>query len=153
MSKMSVKEFFEDKNIQVTFYNLVDSSTVIKAANELGIDTNDIAKTLAFHLGDSIIVVVSSGNTRIDNRKYRDYFGTKARMLNFDEVEDLTGHPVGGVTPFGLKKGIKVYLDESLRKLDYVYPAAGSPDTVLKIKSSAIETIIDVIWIDVCSLK
>jgi prolyl-tRNA editing enzyme YbaK/EbsC (Cys-tRNA(Pro) deacylase) len=118
-----------------------------------GMFVSDIAKTLSFHVGDEIIVVVMSGDARIDNKKYKEYFGTKAKMLSFEEVEPLTGHPVGGVCPFGLNDNVKVYLDESLKILEYVYPAAGAFNCALKIKPSEMAELTNATWIDVCEIR
>ena len=153
MSKLNVIKFFKDKNFDVNIVELKDSATVLKAAEGLGVKTNDIAKTLAFHVADEVIVVVMSGDARVDNKKYKQFFNTKAKMLNFEEVEESTGHPVGGVCPFGLKNGVKVYLDASLESLDYVYPAAGEFNCALKIKPVDIEKLTDATWIDVCEIR
>lgn len=153
MSKISVVNFFKDKNFDVDIIGLTDSSTVVKAAAELGVKTNDIAKTLAFHVGNDVIVIVMSGDSRIDNKKYKDQFGVKAKMLSFEEVESLTGHPVGGVCPFGLNDGVKVYMDESLKLMEFAYPAAGAFDCALKIKTSDMEKLTNATWIDVCEMR
>lgn len=153
MSKLSVVKFFKDKNFDVEIIEVKDSATVVKAAETLGVATNDIAKTLSFHVGDRVVIVAMSGDSRIDNKKYKNFFGTKAKMLSFEEVEDITGHPVGGVCPFGLKNNLQVYLDESLKQLEYVYPAAGAFNCALKIKPSDIEQLTNAEWIDVCGMK
>ena len=103
----------------------VSSATVALAAQALGCEEARIAKTLSFSLGDGAILVVAAGDARIDNGKFKARFGMKAHMLAHDDVERLVGHAVGGVCPFGVNAGVPVYLDESLRRFDVVYPAAG----------------------------
>ncbi len=152
MSKLDVTNYFKERNFEGAIMNLNDGSTVISAAHELGCKTNEIAKTLSFHVNDDVVVIVMSGDARIDNKKFKDYFNVKAKMLDYDEVEVLTNHPVGGVCPFGLKEGVKIYLDKSLKDFKYVYPAAGDHHSVLKIKVSDIEALTNGIWIDVCKL-
>ena len=95
-------------------------------------------------------MIVTKGDARIDNRKYKDFFKVKAKMLDHDEVAKITGHPVGGVCPFGLKNPMDVYIDESLNEFDYIYPAAGSKYTAMKIKPSAIQRLTHAEYIDVC---
>lgn len=154
MSKIDVVNFFKNNNFDVDILVLKDSATVVKAAESLGVNTNDIAKTLSFRLNNGeVIVIVMSGDARIDNKKYKDYFGVKAKMLHFEEVESITGHPVGGVCPFGLKNNLKVYLDESLKQLEYVYPAAGEFNCALKIKPTDIEYLTNATWVNVCEMR
>ncbi len=131
----------------------VSSATVDLAAQALGVEGARIAKTLSFKIGDGCILILAAGDARIDNRKYKDRFHTKAKMLSADEVLELVGHPVGGVCPFGCKDGIPVYLDESLKRFETVFPAVGSPSSAIELNldelfkySKAIE------WIDVCKI-
>ena len=131
----------------------VSSATVDLAAQALGVEGARIAKTLSFKIGDGCILILAAGDARIDNRKYKDRFHTKAKMLSADEVLELVGHPVGGVCPFGCKEGIPVYLDESLKRFETVFPAVGSPSSAIELNldelfkySKAIE------WIDVCKI-
>ena len=129
------------------------SATVELAAHALGVEPARIAKTLSFKAGDGAVLVVAAGDARVDNRKFKDRFATKAKMLTAGEVLDLVGHPVGGVCPFGINDGVPVYLDESLRRFGTVFPAVGSGN-------SAIELTLDELyrfsgakaWIDVCKL-
>ena len=131
----------------------VSSATVELAAQALGVEGARIAKTLSFKLDDGCVLILAAGDARIDNRKYKDFFHTKAKMLTADEVLEMVGHPVGGVCPFGINDGIPVYLDESLKRFETVFPAVGSA-------SSAIELNLDELfrysralqWIDVCKL-
>ncbi len=131
----------------------VSSATVELAALALGVEGARIAKTLSFKKDDSCILILAAGDARIDNRKFKDKFHMKAKMLAPDEVLSLVGHPVGGVCPFGINDGIDVYLDESLKRFDTVFPAVGSGNSAIELDleelykySNAIE------WIDVCKL-
>ena len=131
----------------------VSSATVELAALALGVDGARIAKSLSFKKGDSCILILAAGDARIDNHKFKDKFHMKAKMLAPDEVLTLVGHPVGGVCPFGINDGIDVYLDESLKRFETVFPAVGSGNSAIELNldelykySNAIE------WIDVCKL-
>lgn len=131
----------------------VSSATVELAALALGVEGARIAKTLSFKSGDGCILILAAGDARIDNRKFKDKFHMKAKMLTADEVLELVGHPVGGVCPFGINDGIDVYLDESLKRFETVFPAVGSPSSAIELDldelfkySNALE------WIDVCKL-
>ena len=109
-----------------------------------------IAKTLAFKLKDRPVLIVTQGDARIDNRKFKQQFLVKAKMMSAEEVLERTGHPVGGVCPFGLKEPVDIYLDESLRAFEKVYPAAGSKNTCIEITPEALSTITGAKWVDVC---
>lgn len=131
----------------------VSSATVELAALALGVDGARIAKTLSFKKDDSCILILAAGDARIDNHKFKDKFHMKAKMLAPDEVLSIVGHPVGGVCPFGINDGIDVYLDESLKRFETVFPAVGSANSAIELNldelykySNAIE------WIDVCKL-
>lgn len=131
----------------------VSSATVELAALALGVDGARIAKTLSFKKDDSCILILAAGDARIDNHKFKEKFHMKAKMLAPDEVLSLVGHPVGGVCPFGINDGIDVYLDESLKRFETVFPAVGSGNSAIELDldelykySNAIE------WIDVCKL-
>ena len=131
----------------------VSSATVELAALALGVDGARIAKTLSFKKDDSCILILAAGDARIDNQKFKDKFHMKAKMLAPEEVLSIVGHPVGGVCPFGINDGIDVYLDESLKRFETVFPAVGSANSAIELDldelykySNAIE------WIDVCKL-
>lgn len=131
----------------------VSSATVELAALALGVEGARIAKTLSFKKDDSCILILAAGDARIDNHKFKDKFHMKAKMLAPDEVLSIVGHPVGGVCPFGINDGIDVYLDESLKRFETVFPAVGSANSAIELDldelykySNAIE------WIDVCKL-
>ncbi|MCB2294091.1 YbaK/EbsC family protein [Clostridium algoriphilum] len=151
MSVESVKNFFVEHGLEDPVFILEEcGATVDLAAKTLGVDPALIAKTLSFRLKDRDILIVTKGDARIDNRKYKDFFKTKAKMLNHDEVAEITGHPVGGVCPFGLTNPISVYIDVSLENYEYVYPAAGSAYTALKIKPLVMQELTQAEYIDVC---
>ena len=103
----------------------ISSATVELAAQALGCDGSRIAKTLSFAVGEKAILIVTAGDTRIDNHKYKALFGTKPKMLAPEQVEEMIGHSIGGVCPFGVNEGVKVYLDESLKRFETVFPACG----------------------------
>lgn len=130
----------------------VSSATVELAAAALGVTGARIAKTLSFKVGEKVILILAAGDTKIDNRKFRGFFGTKAKMLGFDEVEPLVGHEVGGVCPFGINDGIDVYLDISLKRFDTVFPAAGGSNTAIEMTCDELEVMSGSReWIDVCT--
>ena len=132
----------------------VSSATVELAALALGVEGARIAKTLSFKTAEGgCMLILAAGDARIDNRKFKDKFHLKAKMLTAEEVLEMVGHPVGGVCPFGIKEGVAVYLDESLRRFETVFPAVGSPSSAIELNleelyrcSNALE------WIDVCKL-
>lgn len=129
----------------------VSSATVELAAKALGTDKGRIAKTLSLKVGENPILIVCTGDTVIDNRKYKDFFGQKAKMLSPEEVKENIGHDIGGVCPFGIKEGVKIYLDESLKKYDYIYPACGSGNSAIKLDWQELEALSqDSSWVDVC---
>jgi prolyl-tRNA editing enzyme YbaK/EbsC (Cys-tRNA(Pro) deacylase) len=131
----------------------VSSATVELATQALGVDGARIAKTLSFKNGDGCMLILAAGDARIDNKKFKEKFHFKAKMLTADEVLEMVGHPVGGVCPFGINDGIDVYLDVSLKRFETVFPAVGSGSSAIELNldelfkySNAIE------WIDVCKL-
>ena len=129
----------------------VSSATVALAAEALGCEECRIAKTLSFHVGERVVLVVAAGDAKIDNPKYKAAFGTKARMLSFDEAEPLIGHAVGGVCPFGVNEGVEVYLDESLKRFETVFPACGSSNSAIELTVPELERYSGYrAWVDVC---
>lgn len=130
----------------------VSSATVELAAQALGVEGARIAKTLSFKVGDQPILIVMAGDARLDNAKYKHLFGAKAKMLAADEVESLIGHAVGGVCPFGINEGVKVYLDQSLRRFDTVFPAAGTDNSAIELTCGELETASGGEWVDVGKL-
>lgn len=130
----------------------VSSATVELAAKAAGVIPAMIAKTLSFKLGDSAILIVTSGDTKIDNSKYKQIFKTKAKMLTYDEAIEYTGHAVGGVCPFALaSKDVKTYLDVSIKRFDTILPAAGSSSSCVRLSPDELEKASNAAcWIDVC---
>lgn len=128
----------------------VSSATVALAAEALGCEPARIAKTLSFENGEGAILVIAAGDARIDNAKFKHRFGIKAHMLSAERVEPLIGHGVGGVCPFGVNAGIPVYLDESLKRFDIVYPAAGTAASAVMLTLSELERASEADgWVDV----
>lgn len=134
MSLEKVKEYFKAYGIEDKIIELSESSATVElAAHALNTEPCRIAKTLSFMLNDSPILVVTAGDVKIDNAKYRHTFGAKAKMLTADQAAELIGHAVGGVCPFGLNDGVTVYLDESLKKYETVFPACGSSNSAIEL--------------------
>jgi prolyl-tRNA editing enzyme YbaK/EbsC (Cys-tRNA(Pro) deacylase) len=125
------------------------TATVAEAAAAHGVQPAQIAKTLSLWLKEQVVLIVMGGDTRLDNRKYKERFGAKAKMLGADEVAYWTGHPVGGVCPFGLAHALPVYADVSLRRFDIVLPAAGSTRSALRIEPERLARIAGAQWVDV----
>ena len=150
-----VREYFKTKGIEDRIREFeVSSATVALAAQALGCEENRIAKTLSFHVQDKIVLVVAAGDARIDNPKYKAFFGTKAKMLAFEEAEEQIGHAVGGVCPFAVNEGVEVYLDESLKRFETVFPACGSSNSAIELTLKELEKYSGFIaWIDVCKLN
>ena len=131
----------------------VSSATVSEAAKAVGSSEGEIAKTLSFIVSEKPILIVVAGDCKIDNAKYKAYFHAKAKMIPFEKVEELIGHSVGGVCPFGINEGVDVYLDESLKRFGIVYPACGSSNSAIKLTISELERTSGYkCWIDVCKM-
>jgi prolyl-tRNA editing enzyme YbaK/EbsC (Cys-tRNA(Pro) deacylase) len=126
------------------------SATVALAAQAHGVEPARIAKTLSLRVGETVLLVVARGDARLDNRKVKAAFGGKARMLGPEEVETLTGHPVGGVCPFGLVAPLPVYCDVGLKAFDEVVPAAGSPNSAVRLSPDRMADLTGAQWVDVC---
>lgn len=152
MAIEKVKEYFRQYGMEDRVREVEESSaTVEAAAAALGCGPERIAKTLSFHKGEDVILVVAAGDRKIDNKKYRHTFGCKANMLKFEEVEPLVGHAVGGVCPFAVREGVEVYLDESLKRFETVFPAAGSGNSMIELTIEELETYSrNREWVDVC---
>jgi len=128
----------------------VSSATVELAAKAVGTEPERIAKSLTFMVGDQPVMILCAGDAKISNPKYKAYFHKKAKMLTREEVNELVGHDVGGVCPFGIKEGVTVYLDESLKRFDVIYPACGSSSSAVKLTIPELEEISGFTsWIDV----
>lgn len=132
----------------------VSSATVELAAQALGVDGQRIAKSLSFKVADEAILVIAAGDVKIDNKKYKATFETKAKMLAPDEVENLVGHKVGGVCPFGINERVKTYLDESLKRFETVFPAVGSSNSAIELRIDELEKFAQNYsgWVDVCKV-
>lgn len=151
MSLQSVRAFLAVRAPDIVVLETAESSaTVALAAAAHGVEPAQIAKTLSLRLGDRVVLLVARGDARLDNRKTKAAFGTKPRMLDAEEVERLTGHPVGGVCPFGLAQPLPVYCDVSLRAFEEVVPAAGSPNSALRIAPQRLAELAGAEWVDVC---
>ena len=128
------------------------TATVATAAAALGVEPGRIAKTLAVRAGDKTFLLVARGDARLDNVKTKSAFGARPRMLGPEETLELTGHPVGGVCPFGLKTPLPVYLDESLKAFDLVYPAGGSLNSSVEVTPERLFALVGEAWVDLCRL-
>lgn len=156
MSIEKVRAYFKARNMEDQILEFdVSSATVELAAKALNCDGSLIAKTLSFTVHDDIILIVAAGDVKIDNHKYKTRFGVKAKMLAADDAERLIGHAVGGVCPFAVNDGVQVFLDESLKRFEHVYPACGSSNSAIKLTIPELEQQTDHFagWVDVCKLK
>ena len=127
------------------------TATVALAAEALGVEPGMIAKTMSFLQGEQPVLILTEGTAKVDNRKYKDTFHVKAKMIPFEQVEEVTGHAPGGVCPFGIKDGIEVYLDESLKRFETVYPAAGDDHSAVRLTIPELEEVSGAkCWVDVC---
>lgn len=151
MSLESVRAFFQAKKVDVPIIELeVSTATVALAAEAHGVEAGRIAKTLAFRVADGrVILLVASGDARVSHQKFKAVFG-KGKMLALDEVVELTGHPVGGVCPFGLAQPLPIYLDQSLRAYDEVLPAAGAIHSAVRVSPALLAELTAGVWVDVC---
>ena len=147
-----VKKYFQQWGIDGRIQEFdVSSATVALAAEALRCEECRIAKTLSFHVDDQVVLIVTAGDARVDNKKYKACFGKKAKMLAFDEAEPLIGHAVGGVCPFAVNEGVRVYLDESLKRFETVFPACGSSNSAIELTIPQLEQYSNSLeWIDVC---
>lgn len=152
MSLEKAKAYLAEKGYADHVIELEDSSATVQlAAQALGVEPGMIAKTMSFLIGEEAILILTEGTARVDNRKYKDTFHMKAKMIPFEEVEKWIGHAPGGVCPFGIKEGVKVYLDESLKQFDTVYPAAGNDHSAAKLTIAELEEVAGAVgWVDVC---
>lgn len=155
MSVDSVREYLKGFGLEDKVKEFeVSSATVELAAEAAGVIPARIAKTLSFKVGDGVVLIVAAGDAKIDNRKYKDYFGAKAKMLTAEEVVEYTGHAIGGVCPFDIRdERVKAYLDVSMKRFDTVLPAAGSSSSCVVLTLDELEKASrSVAWIDVCKL-
>lgn len=155
MSIEKVREYFRSKNYEDRIIEFdVSSATVELAAEALNCEPALIAKTLSFKVNDGAVLIVCAGDTKIDNGKFKAQFSTKAKMLTPDEAVEMVGHAVGGVCPFAVNEGVRVFLDNSLKRFETVYPAAGNSSSAVKLSPDELEMLSNAEgWIDVCKLK
>ncbi len=150
MSLDSVKQFLREHAADLQVIETTESTaTVALAAQAHQVEPGQIAKTLSLKVGDKVVLVVARGDARLDNKKLRSAFGTRVKMLDLETTEALTGHPVGGVCPFGLATPLEIYCDLSLQDYDTVLPAAGSINSALRITPLRLAELTSAQWIDV----
>lgn len=151
MSIEKVKSYFKNFGLEDRIREFdTSSATVELAAAALNCQPERIAKSLSFMIKDRAIIVVTAGDVKIDNKKFKEFFATKAKMIDKDKVEDLIGHEVGGVCPFAIKDGVEVYLDESLKRFETVFPACGSSNSAIELTLDELEKYSNYKeWIDV----
>lgn len=152
MAIEKVREYFKAYNMENRILEFpVSSATVELAAQAVGVEGKRIAKTLSFWVGDKPMLIVTAGDAKIDNAKYKAKFHAKAKMIGHDEVETVIGHGVGGVCPFGIREGIDVYLDISMKRFETVFPACGSSNSAIELNMEELENYAKSLeWIDVC---
>lgn len=152
MAIEKVKEYFSIYNIEDRIQEFeVSSATVELAAQALGCEGKRIAKTLSFLVNDKAILIVAAGDAKIDNSKYKATFSCKAKMLSYEQVEEYIGHAVGGVCPFAIHDTVTVYLDESLKRFNTVFPACGSSNSAIELTIPELEKYSNFTsWVDVC---
>lgn len=154
MSAESVRAWLADHAPDLRLIEVEESTaTVETAAKALGVAPGRIAKTLAVRAGEHLFLLVARGDARLDNRKCKDEFGARPRMLGPEETFEITGHPVGGVCPFGLRTSLPVYLDVSLNAFDRVYPAGGSLNTSVEVSTGRLFELVGERWVDLCRLS
>jgi prolyl-tRNA editing enzyme YbaK/EbsC (Cys-tRNA(Pro) deacylase) len=154
MSLESVRAFFAERAPDISVIESTQSAaTVALAALAFGVEPERIAKTLSLRIGERVVLIVTSGASRMDNRKVKALFGGKPKMLGLEEVAEITGHEVGGVCPFGLKSPLPVYCDISIKAFDIVVPAAGSTHSVVKIAPERLASLTSAEWVDVCEVR
>ena len=151
MSIERVRNYLQKWNMQDRIQEFdVSSATVELAAQALNVESARIAKTLSYLVDGGAVLVVAAGDIRVDNRKFKDAFHTKAKMLTADQAAEMIGHAVGGVCPFGVNEGVKVYLDESLKRFETVFPAAGSSNSAIELTIPELEELSGyTAWVDV----
>ena len=152
MSLVKAEKYLQEKGFLDHVIELeASTATVAEAAAALGVEEGMIAKTMSFLQGEQPVLILTEGTAKVDNRKYKDTFQVKAKMIPFGEVEEKIGHAPGGVCPFGINEGVEVYLDESLKQFETVYPAAGNDHSAVKLTIPELEQIAGAKgWVDVC---
>lgn len=152
MSIEKVREYLKQFNKDNDILEMDESTATVElAANTLGTEEARIAKSLSFYSGEGAMVIVVAGDAKIDNRKFKDYFGFKAKMLSPGDTVKFTGHAIGGVCPFALRENVKVYLDESMKRFETMFPACGTGNSAIELTLDELEeTSGSREWIDVC---
>lgn len=152
MGIAQVKQYFREYGLEERILEFKESSATVElAAQAVGCIPARIAKSLSFKVDDEPVIVVAAGDAKVDNSKYKAFFHTKAKMLTMDEVDELIGHGVGGVCPFAIKGGVRVYLDESMKRFESVYPAAGNASSAIELNLEEMEKYSNSLgWVDVC---
>ncbi|MFI0842675.1 YbaK/EbsC family protein [Mesorhizobium sp. IMUNJ 23232] len=151
MSLSSVRAFFAENAPDIEVIVTAQSSATVQLAAEAhGVEPAQIAKTICLRVGDQIMLIVAGGLARLDNRKFKDRFGGKPRMLDAEEVVAMTSHPVGGVCPFGLPSPLPVYCDTSLKNFGEVVPAAGATNAAVRLPPERMAALVNAAWVDVC---
>lgn len=152
MSLVKAEKYLQEKGFLDHVIELeASTATVAEAAAALGVEEGMIAKTMSFLQGEQPVLILTEGTAKVDNRKYKDTFHVKAKMIPFGEVKEKIGHAPGGVCPFGINEGVEVYLDESLKQFETVYPAAGNDHSAVKLTIPELEQIAGAKgWVDVC---
>lgn len=147
-----VRTYFREYGMEDRIRELDESSATVElAADALGVEPARIAKTLSFLVDGHAILIVTAGDTRVDNRKYKDRFGTKLKMLSAEQAIQLVGHAIGGVCPFGVNDGVDTYLDVSLKRFETVFPACGSDNSEIELSVPELERFSKSVgWVDVC---
>jgi prolyl-tRNA editing enzyme YbaK/EbsC (Cys-tRNA(Pro) deacylase) len=154
MSLESVRAYFAARAPDIAVLESpLSSATVALAAEAYGVPPERIGKTLSLRIGERVVLLVTSGTARLDNKKAKAAFGGKPKMLGLDEVAEITGHEVGGVCPFGLKSPLPVYCDVSLQAFAEVVPAAGSTHSAVRISPQRMAELVDAQWVDVCEAR
>ena len=154
MSIKKAKEYLKQFNKDKDVIELKDSTATVElAAKALGVIPARIAKTLSFKTDEGCVLIVTAGDTKIDNKKYKNYFGTKAKMLTPDEVVEQVGHAIGGVCPFGVKENVRIYCDVSLQRFATVFPACGSANSAIELTCDELFNIAKAQeWVDICKI-
>ena len=152
MSLEKAKNYLKKYNLDQNIMEFSESTATVKEAVEaLKVTEAEIAKSLSFLVNDEPILIVTSGDQKIDNSKFKSEFHTKAKMIPIEEVENKIGHDIGGVCPFGIKENVKIYLDETLKQSTYIYPACGSSNSAIQLTPTQLENILpDTHWVNVC---
>lgn len=154
MAIEKVREYLKEWGLEANIMEFETSSATVElAARAVGCEPKRIAKTLSFRTNEDCVLIVCAGDAKIDNSKFKKQFNTKAKMLPYEEVLGAIGHDVGGVCPFGVNENVKIYLDESLKRFETVFPACGSENSAIELNIAQLETISKYkAWIDVCKV-